>query len=96
MDITGIPSDIADGDDDTTYDGSDFAVSNTACPSGQVMMGIDTVGQPICVTDNEGDYYMYGISSTGYVMCHQVIDYDGNFAISKLHWTGNDLPQSGY
>ena len=93
VDITGIPSDIADGDDDTTYDGSDFAVSNTACPSGQVMMGIDTVGQPICVTDNDttisgacpsNDYYMYGISSTGYVMCHQVIDYDGNdFAISN-------------
>ena len=68
VDITGIPSDIADGDDDTTYDGSDFAVSNSACPSGQVMGGINPVGQPICVIDNDTtvsgncpsyDYYMY-------------------------------------
>ena len=93
VDITGIPSDIADGDDDTTYDGSSFAVSDQACQSGQVMMGINPVGQPICVIDNDTtvsgacpstDYYMYGISSSGYVMCHQVQDYDGNdFAVSN-------------
>ena len=30
------------------------------------------------------DYYMYGISSSGYVMCYQVQDYDGNdFAVSN-------------
>ena len=102
VDITGIPSDIADGDDDTTYDGSSFAVSDQACQSGQVMMGINPVGLPICVIDNDTTvsgacpstgYYMYGISSSGYVMCHQVQDYDGNdFAVSNQQciWTSNE------
>ena len=92
VDITGIPSDIADGDDDTTYDGSDFAMSGNSCSNGQVMMGISSSGNPICVIDNDttvsgncpsGDYFMTGISANGVVLCSLIETYDGSdFAIS--------------
>ena len=93
VDITGVPSDIADGDDDTTYDGSDFAISGNSCASGMVMMGISYSGNPICVIDNDttvsgncptGDYFMYGISQGGLVLCSLIDTYDGyDFAVSN-------------
>ncbi|MCB1583601.1 MAG: hypothetical protein KDI92_11095 [Xanthomonadales bacterium] len=47
--ITNVPADLADGDDDTTYDGSDFAVSNQSCAVGQVVSAIAANGSISCV-----------------------------------------------
>ena len=93
IDITGIPTDIADGDDDTTYSGADFAISGHQCNTGQVMGGIAANGLPICVFDVDttfsgtcpSGYYMFGVSSSGMPMCSSDSDttYDGDdFATS--------------
>ena len=48
--LTGVPSDLADGDDDTTFDGADFAISDQDC-SGGVVTGVDASGVVVCATD---------------------------------------------
>lgn len=48
IDITG-GAGLCDGvDDDTQYDGTDFATSGQSCDSGQVVVGIDANGNLIC------------------------------------------------
>ncbi|HOP22702.1 MAG TPA: hypothetical protein PLO83_07175, partial [Gammaproteobacteria bacterium] len=47
--ITNVPADLADGDDDTTYDGTDFALSNQSCSVGQVVSAIAANGSINCV-----------------------------------------------
>ena len=43
-------------DEDTTYDGSNFATSNQVCGTGQQMSGINSVGNIICVVDIDTTY----------------------------------------
>ncbi len=46
-----------DLDTDTTYDGSDFALSDQLCQAGEIVQGITTAGAIVCATDqaNPGD-----------------------------------------
>lgn len=54
--LAGIPADFLDGvDDNTTYDGTDFALSNQSCPAGQILVGFSAAGLKICAVDNFTD-----------------------------------------
>jgi subtilisin-like proprotein convertase family protein len=53
-DLSGIPTDLADGDDDTTYSGADFATSLQACPAGQFAVAIDLDGFLECESSAGG------------------------------------------
>ena len=53
-DLTAVPADLADGDDDTTYSGADFALSLQGCPSGQFAVGVDVSGLLECETTAGG------------------------------------------
>lgn len=46
--LTAVPPGLADGDDDTTYDGGDFALSNQSCSVGQTVTGIAANGAIQC------------------------------------------------
>ncbi len=50
--LAGVPQGLADGDDNTTYSGANFALSNKACPVGAVVTGTDAAGAPVCSTAN--------------------------------------------
>ena len=55
--ISNIPSDLLDGDNDTTYSGNDFAISGQTCSgTGMVMSAIDATGNIICVYDQDTLY----------------------------------------
>ncbi len=72
-------------DNDTTYTGADFALSNQSCGAGQVVGGINSDGTAICVPDANTTYtgadfalsnrtcpsnqFMTGISATGTPIC---------------------------
>jgi hypothetical protein len=43
-------------DDDTTYDGTDFALSNQGCSAGDVVTGVDASGNVICNLDADTIY----------------------------------------
>lgn len=54
--LSGIPADLADGDDDTTYSGADFALSGQACTPGRYVTGTDATGKPVCsASSNQAD-----------------------------------------
>ena len=53
-DLSNVPADLADGDDDTTYSGTDFAVSLQGCPEGQFAVGVDASGLLECETTAGG------------------------------------------
>lgn len=53
--LTGVPADLADGDDDTTYSGTDFATSNQSCTGTQKVTGIDGSGNVVCGPDTDTD-----------------------------------------
>lgn len=71
--LTNVPSDLADGDDDTTYTGGSFALSGQSCPPGQIVTGIDSAGSLRCQWQaselSAGDYTVSvtptGITATG-------------------------------
>ena len=46
---------ISSTDNNTTYDGTDFAISNQTCPAGQVARGFTAAGIIICVADDDTD-----------------------------------------
>ena len=48
--LTNIPADLADGDDDTVYSGADFALSSQNCAVGQTVTGIAANGTITCAT----------------------------------------------
>jgi len=64
-DLNGIPSDIADGDDDTTYSGTDFATSGQTCPAGQYVEQIDSNGVIQCSQPESGNPIMPGTITGG-------------------------------
>ncbi|MFB6374203.1 MAG: hypothetical protein ABEN55_14070, partial [Bradymonadaceae bacterium] len=43
-------------DQNTTYDGSDFALSNQGCSSGDVVTGVDSSGNVTCAADQDTTY----------------------------------------
>ena len=49
--ISDVPLDIQDGDNNTIYSGFDFVLSNQSCLTGQVIMGITPDGNIVCVND---------------------------------------------
>ena len=53
--LNGVPADLLDGDDDTTYDGTDFALSGQACAVGFHVAGISATGQVTCSPDVDTD-----------------------------------------
>ncbi len=50
--LTSVPAGLADGDDDTTYNGGDFALSNQSCSAGQTVTGIAANGAVQCASPN--------------------------------------------
>jgi subtilisin-like proprotein convertase family protein len=49
--LVSVPAGFADGiDNDTTYTGTDFVVSNQACGAGAVMTGVSSSGGIVCET----------------------------------------------
>ena len=54
--LVNVPVEFTDGDQDTTYDGTDFGRSNQACPAGQVVTGIDAEGNVVCAPDKDTTY----------------------------------------
>ena len=55
--ISNIPTDILDGDNDTTYSGNDFAISGQTCSgTSMVIAAIDVTGSIICVYDQDTLY----------------------------------------
>tara|TARA_B100001559_G_scaffold130314_1_gene109650 strand:- start:2581 stop:4701 length:2121 start_codon:yes stop_codon:yes gene_type:complete len=55
--LTNIPNDLLDGDNDTTYSGNDFAISGQTCSgSSMVIAAIDVTGSIICVYDQDTLY----------------------------------------
>ena len=76
-------------------------MSGNSCSNGQVMMGISSSGNPICVIDNDttvsgncpsGDYFMTGISANGVVLCSLIETYDG----SDFATSGQTCPTGQY
>jgi hypothetical protein len=63
------------GDDDTRYDGTHFAVSNQACPPGQVVTGVNAAGSVTCVpavqrsSSCPANQFMTGIDAEGRPIC---------------------------
>jgi hypothetical protein len=56
--LVSMPAGFADGvDNDTTYSGSDFAVSNQSCGAGEFIYGLNALGGLLCqsATVNEAD-----------------------------------------
>lgn len=49
-----------EADSDTTFDGTDFALSNQACLVGQVVTGVDIDGKVTCETDAVGGGGSFG------------------------------------
>jgi hypothetical protein len=50
--LSGVPAGFADGeDDDTTYAGADFALSNQSCPGNDKVHAIDSSGYVSCASD---------------------------------------------
>ncbi|MFB6352306.1 MAG: hypothetical protein ABEK29_11100, partial [Bradymonadaceae bacterium] len=45
-------------DQNTTYDGSDFAKSGQGCSSGDMVTGIDSSGNVTCATDQDTDTHI--------------------------------------
>ena len=55
--ISNIPNDLLDGDNDTTYSGNDFAISGQTCSgTSMVIAAIDVTGSIICVYDQDTLY----------------------------------------
>ena len=55
--ISNIPNDLLDGDNDTTYSGNDFAISGQTCSgTSMVISAIDVTGSIICVYDQDTWY----------------------------------------
>ncbi|WP_154223375.1 hypothetical protein [Marinicella rhabdoformis] len=48
--LVNVPNGLSDGDDDTTYDGSDFVTSNQSCAVGQMVSGISPNGLITCTS----------------------------------------------
>ncbi|MGJ8664382.1 MAG: hypothetical protein ACSHWU_12070, partial [Marinicella sp.] len=48
--LTSVPAGLADGDDDTTYNGGDFALSGQSCGAGQMVTGITAAGTIVCAS----------------------------------------------
>jgi microcystin-dependent protein len=63
-DLLNRPPGLDDGDDDTTYDGSDFAVSDQSCPPGEVATGVDANGDVVCVLNAGGPQGPPGTNGT--------------------------------
>jgi len=79
-------------DSDTTFDGTDFALSNQPCTVGQVVTGVDASGSVICVVDMDttfdgtdfatsgqsctGGQKATGVDASGNVICAVDIDTD--------------------
>lgn len=53
--LTGVPDDIADGDQDTTYDGTDFVTSGQTCAPNEVVVAVGDDGTIQCVPDQKGE-----------------------------------------
>ena len=101
-DLSNIPSDIADGDDDTTYSGTDFATSGQTCPTGQYVEEIDSNGNIQCSQPMSGNPIMPGsitgisylsdayISNGGETLFHQFIATDsGLYDTITYFYTGS-------
>lgn len=72
-------------DSDTTYDGTDFALSAQACATGEVVKGINATGNVVCAADKDTTYsganfaksgascpagkYVSGINGSGDLVC---------------------------
>ena len=50
-----------DQDTQATYDGEDFAISNQACPPGQVIRGFNELGEMLCVQDDNTQNFYSGL-----------------------------------
>lgn len=91
-------------DADTTYDGSDFALSDQACASGEVVAGVDASGTVACVAvdgsdsdtlaglDCAGDEIARWDGSDWVCSTDQDTQYDGSdFAVSDQACAGGDV-----
>ena len=47
---------VCEPDDDTTYDGGDFALSGQSCPAGEVVTAVNTDGSIVCAPDTDTTY----------------------------------------
>ena len=65
--ITDVPLDIQDGDNNTIYSGLDFVLSNQSCLTGQVIMGITPDGNIVCVNDLDTTNPMDDFATSGQV-----------------------------
>tara|TARA_B100000925_G_scaffold104236_1_gene76861 strand:- start:147 stop:1856 length:1710 start_codon:yes stop_codon:yes gene_type:complete len=65
--ITDVPLDIQDGDNNTIYSGFDFVLSNQSCLTGQVIMGITPDGNIVCVNDLDTTNPMDDFAASGQV-----------------------------
>jgi hypothetical protein len=100
--LPGIPAGLADGvDNDTTYDGTDFAVSGQACSGTDKVTGIDANGQVTCAPDDAGGGQLVRVDNfevTGRlctsVTCTrpaQTVTTGGRSCTSSYHCTSTDI-----
>lgn len=89
-------------DDDTTYNGANFATSNQACGQAHKAYGIGATGQLLCSLDIDttydgGDFalsnqscpagqYLSGLSASGQVVCQALPS-----AVPDIHWATTSL-----
>ena len=65
--ISDVPVDIQDGDNNTIYSGFDFVLSNQSCLTGQVIMGITPEGNIVCVNDLDTTNPMENFATSGQI-----------------------------
>lgn len=94
--VTAKPSGFADDvDNDTTYDGSDFALSDQACPSGEAVAAVDAGGTLVCVEAGSSSVDWANVSEKPSGFADDVDNnttYDGSdFALSDQSCTSGEV-----
>ncbi len=84
-------------DDDTTYDGADFALSGQACASGEQVVGVTSGGLVVCATDATGQ----DTDTLGALACtsEEIARFDGSDWLCGIDqdttYSGADFALSG-
>ncbi len=89
-------------DANTTYSGTNFALSNQQCSSGQQLLGIDDKGVKVCVTDADTKYTGkdFALSNQQCDSGKYLVGFDGNgnkvcVADANTEYNGIDFALSG-
>jgi hypothetical protein len=69
---------VCGADDNATYSGADFALSNQSCSAGQVVTGVSPAGQVTCAPDQDTTYDGTDFAISGFTCGNQIMKGIGN------------------